>query len=118
MKIHNGVKIYKCSYTSAYASNFRVHLKTHRIVKCNHCDFTSEPPELRTHVKVHANGNPNKCKLCDKIFSQGSGLRTHMKIHVGEKANKCEHCDYASSSSTRFKNHALIHTGQKSNKCN
>ena len=81
-------------YASSYASNLRVHLKT------------------------HSGEKSNKCNQCDYASSDASNLRVHLKTHIGEKSNKCNQCDFASSEEGNLRRHLKTHSGVKSNKCN
>ena len=53
----------------------------------------------------HSGEKSNKCKQCDYASSQPGDLRRHLKRHSGEKSNKCNQCDFASSYAGNLKAH-------------
>ena len=97
MRVHSGVKPYKCLQCEYAAPS-----KTH----------------LRAHSGVHTGETPFKCKECNFASNQVSNLSTHMKMHSGEKSHKCNQCEYSSYLASSFKIHIITHTGEKSHKCN
>ena len=54
----------------------------------------------------HSGEKSNKCKQCDYASSQPGDLRRHLKRHSGEKSNKCAQRDIAGHLRTCLKTHS------------
>ena len=64
------------------------------------------------HKRIHTEGRPFQCELCDKAFSLSSNLIRHKQIHTGEIQFQCELCDKAFSRSSHLKQLKSVHTGE------
>ena len=55
--------------------------------QCNQCDFASlYASDLRIHLKTHSGEKSNKCNQCDYASSREGHLRRHLKTHSGENS--------------------------------
>ena len=82
--------------------NINAHMRETKIDeisnKCNQCDFTSAyASNLKMHLKIHSRERTNKCNKCDVASIQAGNLRIHLELHCMEKLNKCNQCDRAFS---------------------
>ena len=54
--------------------------------KCNQCDYASSyASNLRMHLKTHSGEKSNKCNQWDFASAHARSLRLHLKTHSGEK---------------------------------
>jgi len=68
-------------------------------------------------IKVHGKKVPNKCVLCNQIFSNLTYKKNHMLYHIGESPYSCEICKVSFSQKRNIKVHMDLHTGEKPFQC-
>ncbi|XP_061163813.1 zinc finger protein 91-like [Saccostrea echinata] len=84
--------------------------KTPSNFKCSLCEFKSNHKnsvrdhELRVHFAL-----PEKCKLCEKVFSSHQHLKRHMLSHKNSKLI-CDVCGKMYKSTRTLKKHKKLHS--------
>ncbi|KAJ4425743.1 hypothetical protein ANN_27939 [Periplaneta americana] len=83
-------------------------------LRCEDCgDCFRQLDELETHARVHTDGTPSKCEVCEKCFFRSSNLNSH----TGDKTAKCDACEKCCWQSSEPKLHARRDTGEKPFTC-
>ena len=73
---------------------------------------------LYHHNKTkHDESNPNKCKICLKVFAHKSLLDIHSRVHTGEKPFVCSTCGKRFTQKGQFKKHQATHSEERKHKC-
>ena len=133
MKVHEGIKDFKCDHCeltfTAKHSKFKhmriVHegIKGPKNYKCELCGKAfSKPYDLNRHGKVHiekpkiikksTENQEHKCQECGKVYKSGPALRYHLKVHSGVKNYQCEDCDKAFFARCDLEKHVrTVHEG-------
>ena len=63
---------------------------------------------LRTHMRLHANSKPYKCRLCNKKFRQVGHIKDHL-LHHGGAHLKCTLCNKMFKSKGNLHRHMKTH---------
>ncbi|CAH1269992.1 ZNF407 [Branchiostoma lanceolatum] len=124
--VHLGEKPHKCqycSYSTAWATDLRMHVKRHlniKSFKCPECDYTAvRMVAVKKHLQTHGEGEPRRlCDICGKSFA--GNLQRHMTLHKGHKPFECPHngCTYASTFKQGLTVHVRsVHKADKSIMC-
>lgn len=106
------MKLYACSNcdkTFNDKSNFRVHSRTHELLKLLKCDdcklhFPNHSMFL-CHLRSHVGFKLFKCDLCDNTFADPLNYLLDLLVHVGFKPYKCDQCDKIYYTKRKFLNH-------------
>ena len=103
-RTHTGEKPYACSqceYRSRSKSALIAHERVHeagqefkprmprasgenKILKCQHCDYTSGKSNMIKHERIHTGDKPYKCAFCEYRSGDRSVIALHQRIHTGE----------------------------------
>ncbi|XP_078689059.1 uncharacterized protein LOC144920621 [Branchiostoma floridae x Branchiostoma belcheri] len=124
--VHLGEKPHKCqhcSYSTAWATDLRMHVKRHLNIKpfkCPECDYTAvRMVAVKRHLQMHGEGEPRRlCDICGKSFA--GNLQRHMTLHEGHKPFECPYdaCTYAATFKQGLTNHIRsVHRAEKSIVC-
>jgi len=84
---------------------------------CSEVVFQEETVPTNSCGSSASRSQPNKCRLCDKVYARPSTLRTHMRTHSGEKPYQCHICLKSFSQDANLTAHLRIHSGEKPFKC-
>ena len=128
---HNSETPYGCGTCSCQyrtASDLKRHVEnahgtsTCRSYKCSICDWTYKTfSTLVSHMRTHASGNPNICKICCRPFKMPSALKVHIKVcHLTNDKNVCcEKCPRRFANETYLKHHRrFVHPKGNPVSCN
>ena len=65
----------------------------------------------------HKTGQPCKCLLCGKCFSDARELTMHERVHTREKTYECKQCGKSFNEAGTLRTHEIVHTGEKPYEC-
>ena len=87
---------------------------------CQVCKKTySSKNGLNYHHKLkHDESNPNKCKICFKVFAYKSLLVIHTRVHTGEKPYVCSTCGKRFTQKNQLQTHKTTHNMERKFKRN
>ena len=87
---------------------------------CRVCEKTfSSISGIKHHNKTkHDESNPNKCKVCLKVFANKCLLDVHTRVHTGEKPYVCTTCNKGFAQKVHLKRHEATHSEERKYKCN
>lgn len=107
-----------CGQTLTTKGNLKLHkLAIHEGIKikkkrikhgprfCELCGKTVSHDLFKTHMNIHNNIKPYKCKYCEKAFPSYLRLREHIRTHTGERPYVCTVCEKGFSQSHSLKTH-------------
>ncbi|RZF39240.1 hypothetical protein LSTR_LSTR010334 [Laodelphax striatellus] len=99
LKIHTGVKPYKCSvcdHRFLLSYKLMVHMRSHtgeKPYECDMCDYKCiSSSALIGHKQRHSIERPYICRICGTGFKRVWGLKKHLTIHAMEKRFSCTLC--------------------------
>ena len=95
--VHDGKKLYQCSFCLAYFSGtaavhkMKLHMMSvHEFEKLLEC----KPRELLKMNLVHIIGKRHSCNKCNEKFDTKRDLKVHcLSVHEGKKFYKCSFCE-------------------------
>lgn len=122
-----------CDRQFAYASQAKVHMRSHQADKGYNCPLCEKSFARNDHYKQHIN-NVHKgeivdgvvqkpvfekaCDICGKVFFHSGNLRKHMILHSGQRPYSCDECGRTFALSQHLKSHLrLVHSDEKNFQC-
>ena len=122
MKIHTGIKPYKCRHCDrqfTQSNDLKRHTRLHSGEKSKVNGKRKLEINLQNKKLIH-DGSSNKyhaCYVCSKVFSSSSNLMNHVRVHNNMKPFKCNLCDKRFAHNGNLRKHKRIHTDGKPYKC-
>ena len=105
-----------CSYSSAFNSGLRSHIKNNHEVaerQCNDCgEIFSTVGGLNWHSRLkHGSGVVYPCEHCDFVGPSPSRLQLHIEEKHMDNRYPCDHCDFVANTAKKLRSHAEIKHG-------
>ena len=90
-----------------------------RKFSCQICNktFSSKNGLYKHHKTKHDESNPNKCKICLKVFPTNHHLDMHRRVHTGEKTHVCSTCGKGFTTKGNLQTHQTTHSDERKHKC-
>jgi KRAB domain-containing zinc finger protein len=109
---HHCLHCDKSFATSEYVENHmkRMHLVPKPQYQCRHCwkTFNESTNKKRHERDVH--GGKYQCDICSAMLSSHDAMKSHLNIHIDCRPHKCKMCALAFVSSTQLWRHVMLHT--------
>ena len=115
----------QCDMTFSGRGVYKIHMfKQHAAERpfqcsregCNARGFTNKSA-YNTHMQMHADVRPFKCKECKKRFRSKTELKKHGYYHTGTRNYNCKYCNKGFYTKRTMEDHLSMHTGEKPFQC-
>jgi len=120
IRIHLGIKPYKCQFCEATFSDkgaCNSHQRTHTGEErepCPICNVVfSKKQKLRYHMRLHTGEGLENCDICGKTFTHMYALNNHLKMHSRSNGHMCQICKKYIATPNQLLKHLGKHTNRK-----